>query len=333
MDIRGIEWQPEAAKTVVISAVALLVPLLIPALVTGLRALYRPWAIRKIRIWIRPLFVLLFMIVIGWIFLHWDILFLPRPSRDEGVGTEQTEETMPSYPGSAGLAQNKSVSRPVLSWLDTLTDASQEAVVTAEPVAVYDMLLVSQRTGQGGQLTAFPLDAPAGQIPEPKWICPTDLGLYESAQVSHSLIFFVDGATGESNRKLYCVNLFGKGRIEWTRPILPLATGYITVAAGEVFVQDEPGMLRGLNRAGREQWALPSGELSVPAEATETMVIVAVRQPPSLTVLDRLTGRVLETRLVEREIQGELTCDGNTISVRTDTGVVQYDLAPPGMQP
>ncbi|MBN1125194.1 MAG: hypothetical protein JXA82_09305 [Sedimentisphaerales bacterium] len=231
-----------------------------------------------------------------------------------------------SVHGSSGAS-------PLWSYLDASTDSKQKAVITAAPTVAYDMLLVSQVKGQGGQLTALPLDVPAGQVPEPKWICPTDLRLYESAQVWNGLAFFVDGAAGEANRKLYCVNLFEQGRIEWTRGILPFSTGFATAAAGEVFVQDEPGMLRSLNRAGHEQWALPLGELSVPVGVTGTMVIAAVRQPSFLVVLDRLTGRVLGTRSITKEIQGELSCDGNKIYIGTNAGVVQYDLAGLGAEP
>jgi len=148
------------------------------------------------------------------------------------------------------------------------------------------------------------------------WFAPATNPIYHSAAVLDHAVFFVDGKPGDSDRALRCLDP-ATGRELWSRPVAAEASGEFTLARMAIVDTGPDGKAR---RQQQERLVIADSasgvmalDVSSPGAVQEIfqaatgpcvgcplvyddLVLVAVKEPPSLAALDAHTGAKLWER-------------------------------------
>ncbi|NIA20617.1 MAG: PQQ-binding-like beta-propeller repeat protein, partial [Anaerolineaceae bacterium] len=186
-----------------------------------------------------------------------------------------------------------------------------------------------QKAGEKQSGDEKPRNKAGGKLAQ-RWLARSKNAVYLSAAATGDAVFFVDGRPGDSGRMLRRLDA-ETGRELWTRPVASAAGGELVITYDKLFIADTAAGLTCLDVAGpaaaKELWRAEVGPTVGPPVVTADMIIVAVRSPAQLVMLDRATGVPLlavPLKLVPRT--GPLLM-GNRVWFGTAGGVGCYDLS------
>jgi len=170
-------------------------------------------------------------------------------------------------------------------------DRDEAFAVTAPAAALGDLILLPVSSGPRKGVICLYDARDAFELTE-RWAAGTANGVSLSPALSPDAALFVDGAEGDEERRLQCVEP-QTGAPKWHHPISPQASGLFVLAGQLVCVQDSPGELAALDAAGRALWRRETGELVGEPDLAGPILVVAAASPGVLMALDAATGREL----------------------------------------
>ncbi|MBN2582023.1 MAG: PQQ-binding-like beta-propeller repeat protein, partial [Planctomycetes bacterium] len=137
-----------------------------------------------------------------------------------------------------------------------------------------------------------------------------------SAAASEAAVFFVDGAMGDSNRALRCVDPAG-GNVLWQHPVASDAGGQIVLGGDNLLVADTAEGLTCLDisspAAKTVRWQAKVGSCVGMALPIDGVVMTVVANPAQWIVLDGVDGSVLLRRpLPSAPTTGPVYASGRT---------------------
>jgi len=163
-----------------------------------------------------------------------------------------------------------------------------------------------------------------------RWLAPSKNAVYLSAAATEKAVFFVDGRIGDSDRLLRRLDV-KTGKEIWTLPVAADAGGEFVITYDKLFISDTAKGLTCLEvakpAAAKELWQANVGPVVGQPVVTENMVVVLVRSPGQLVVLDRASGvQFLAVPLKSAPRTGPVLM-GNRVWFGAAEGVGCYDLA------
>ena len=138
-------------------------------------------------------------------------------------------------------------------------------------------------------IACLPADTSDEQTPSARWVYATENGVTRSPAVCRDTVLAVDGQPGQTHRALHAIDT-STGQLRWESPVTDRASGVLACTEDAVFVQDNKLALTCLDLTGRQLWSQEVGQLHRAPTAAGSLLVVAVVEPPALTVLDGPTG-------------------------------------------
>jgi outer membrane protein assembly factor BamB len=218
-------------------------------------------------------------------------------------------------------------------WPPSL-DGSTPTTNLAAPVATLgESMLVAFATpirdGPRAGVVCMPAQSARRDGPDPVvWSVETTNGVRLSPAMAEHVAFFVDGEAGDPNRHLHAVDT-RKGRLLWRRPVATEASGVFSSGTTDILIQDEPGRLTAAaGRTGRVAWSVAvAGALAHAPVAHRHWVAVATVSPPTVSLLDRPTGRTLWTAALTNVPAGPPIFSKRVLHLPTSGGIEARGLS------
>jgi len=200
-------------------------------------------------------------------------------------------------PGRSGWIENIELSeRGRFGW--RLWDAESggtggEAVsITAAPAYLEDALYVGVNAKSRKGLVKLQVAKTQSGKPETRWFTPTTNAVVISAAVGDEAVYVADGACGDSDRALQCLDA-KTGIPRWSREVDDEASGQFYITYDELWIADRADGFACLGLDGAEKHVYKTGPIAGVPLVLDDMVIVANVNDPELVALDRPTGREL----------------------------------------
>ena len=162
--------------------------------------------------------------------------------------------------------------------------------------------------------------------PEQEWLCETPLGVSSSPAASAKHAVFVDGATGDSGRRVHLVDLSSGARL-WSAEVAADASGLLCLTADAVLIEDQRGRLTSFDFSGRVRWRFSNqSQLAGPLVCAGSLIIATASAPDALLALDACEGKMLWSVAVkETPLTGPVT-HRKTILFGTRTGIAAHSI-------
>jgi outer membrane protein assembly factor BamB len=205
---------------------------------------------------------------------------IPEP---DGAAPERSWAGLMGGPGAAG--------NPGDSPLPEIGEEhwKHPAVMAAPPAALDDALYIPL----AGEEPGLACIVNSGEGPaKVRWIHSTANAVHASPAALGALALVVDGRAGDANRHLHAIDA-QTGSPRWKQPVDSTASGVLAATPLHLFIQDRPGSLSCMGLDGGLIWTQPVGPISHMPAVADSMLVLAVMDPPALVCLDRLSGREL----------------------------------------
>jgi len=145
------------------------------------------------------------------------------------------------------------------------------------------------RTNVSG-LAQFRLGEPVSDKPEEMWLAPSKNPVSISPAAVKGSVFFVDGRSGDSGRKLRCLDP-ESGAERWSRPVEPEAEGRFIIRPDRLFVSETAQGITCCDVAsGTVRWQVDTGKMIGPPALAGGLLLIASADPAHLAAFDAETG-------------------------------------------
>ena len=198
-------------------------------------------------------------------------------------------------PGAGGAPEQPPVpERAAFIWNypEGQDENAKDPLVVSAPVAcAAGKLYVPVASGARLGLACLPGDARAMTAPKETSFFRTAARLELSPAVVGQKVLFVEGARGQPDRRLFCLDA-ASGE-SWVCLVSSEASGEFLAAPDGVYIQAQPGELTRLDLDGSVPWTQKVGPLVGTAAVQGPLLVAAIETPPALAALDRATGAEL----------------------------------------
>ncbi len=245
------------------------------------------------------------------------------------VGKPQTEEDRPVWAGPLGGPGRGGALTPELlpergSYLWSYPEAEGGSApslqITAPAAAIGGKLYVPFAGGDRKGLACLQDTEEGRAIARELWFHETSNGVTISPAATEEHVFGVDGAPGDENRALFCLDP-ADGAELWSSPVAPGATGHFLLVDDGIYIQNSPGTLTFLNLTGEAQWQADVGTLSGTPDRTGAILLAATTSEPALMAVDAVSGRELWRADLGAAPTTGPVIRGKTVFVGTKTGI------------
>lgn len=197
-------------------------------------------------------------------------------------------------------------------------------LVFAAPPAHLDGQLYVPVSGARKGVLCFPDSADAAPEKE-TWFAETPNGVTLSPAAMGGFVYVVDGQPGDAKRALRCLDA-KTGAAHWTHAIGNDAPGTLALLDDRVLAADGAKTLSAFDAEGQVLWTKELGVVRHAPTSAETMIFVAVAEPPALVALDGPTGRELWRAKLDAPPQSGPLPRKGVLLLGTDKGVSARSL-------
>jgi len=247
------------------------------------------------------------------------------------VGSHAAQKPTPIWPGAlggageAGCVDGSAIpSGGEVAWRFPPQGDDRRLDVTAPPALLDGRLLAPCVDDTGAGVVALATD------PDPStrrwlWRFSTRNTVHRSAAAVGDRVVVVDGRRGDAQRRLASVDL-DTGKALWSVEVDSDASGAFVVTLDSIICETSPGLLRCLDPGGGARWTKDVGRLDVEPTVTDSMLLLATREPGALVALDRDTGIELWSAPLTDAVEGRPVVVAARVLVGTSRGLESRSL-------